>query len=246
VSAMLPTLLALFVYPAQGPASIAARLGRGEVMPRIDLHRQTLPDLGGIDRQLRGTLRLEIVVGRDGRPLHSRLVASPDPTGRLERVVVAAMSKWKFSPAVTYDGPVTTLVELAFDVEPASGSGWHPQLSPRLRQLSDEPLPNNPEAWTGARSIEGSVVAPQVKREIIPSYTSEAMRAKIQGIVHLEIVINEDGTVGAVRLTKSLDREHGLDREAMAAARYWLFEPAKLDGRPVKVRAELDLEFRLH
>lgn len=88
---------------------------------------------------------------------------------------------------------------------------------------------------------------PEVRREEKPKYTSDAMRAKIQGQVELEIVVLENGTVGDVRVTKSLDRTYGLDQAAMDAAKKWLFKASvNKDGTPVATRVGLVLEFRLH
>ena len=87
---------------------------------------------------------------------------------------------------------------------------------------------------------------PSIVREEKPKYTSDAMRAKIQGQVELEIVVLENGTVGEVRVTKSLDRTYGLDQAAMDAARKWVFLPGKREGVAVATRVGLVLEFRLH
>jgi TonB family protein len=45
---------------------------------------------------------------------------------------------------------------------------------------------------------------------------------------------------------KSLDTVNGLDDAAIAAARQWRFEPARLSGQPVAVEVTLILEFRQH
>lgn len=79
-----------------------------------------------------------------------------------------------------------------------------------------------------------------------PKYTSEAMRAKIQGEVEVDAIIGPDGLVAQVLLSKSLDRTHGLDQEALKAARLWRFQPARFQGKPVAMRVTLILEFRLH
>jgi protein TonB len=98
----------------------------------------------------------------------------------------------------------------------------------------------------GAYAPGNGVSWPTVLREVKPKYTPDAMRAKLQGAVELEIVVKEDGTVGEVRVTKSLDKASGLDEAAMEAARKWIFEPGKKDGRAVSTRVGLVLEFRLH
>ncbi len=83
--------------------------------------------------------------------------------------------------------------------------------------------------------------------QVQPQYTSEAMRAKIQGTVELEAEVLENGTVGRVRVTKPLDRTHGLDQKAIEAARKWLFRPpTDAQGRPVKALVTLILDFRLY
>jgi TonB family protein len=54
-----------------------------------------------------------------------------------------------------------------------------------------------------------------------------------------------DGTVGDVRITRSLDSRFGLDQEAIAAARRWRFKPGLLNGRPVPVAVTIELMFSL-
>ena len=89
------------------------------------------------------------------------------------------------------------------------------------------------------------IVNPQVLREVKPQYTSEAMRAQIQGEVWLEVVVLADGTVGDVTVIKSLDPVFGLDAEAIKAARQWRFAPATRFGEPVAILVSLELGFNL-
>ena len=89
------------------------------------------------------------------------------------------------------------------------------------------------------------VTAPRIVREVKPNYTRDAMDAKIQGAVWLEAVVLEDGTVGTVKVTKSLDTEHGLDEEAVKAMKQWTFKPGTKDGKAVPVQIEVEMTFRL-
>jgi len=98
----------------------------------------------------------------------------------------------------------------------------------------------------GAYAPGNGVTWPTVTLEVKPKYTPDAMRAKLQGSVELEIVVLENGTVGEVRVTKSLDRPSGLDDAAIEAAKKWKFLPGMKDGKPVATRVGLVLEFRLH
>lgn len=89
------------------------------------------------------------------------------------------------------------------------------------------------------------VSLPKVVREAKPKYTRAAMQAKIQGSVWLECVVNDKGDISDVQVTRSLDKEYGLDQEAINAARQWKFEPGRKDGKPVAVRITLELTFTL-
>ena len=98
----------------------------------------------------------------------------------------------------------------------------------------------------GAYRPGSGVTSPSPINQVEPNYTSDAMRAKIQGSVELEVVVLEDGTVGQVRVTKSLDRQFGLDQAAMDAAKKWLFRPGTRQGVAVATIVTLILDFRLH
>jgi protein TonB len=89
------------------------------------------------------------------------------------------------------------------------------------------------------------VTTPVVLREVKPQYTSDAMRAKVQGSVWLECVVRQDGTVGEVKVVRSLDSTFGLDLEAMKAARQWRFRPGTRMGEPVNVLVVIQLDFTL-
>jgi TonB family protein len=89
------------------------------------------------------------------------------------------------------------------------------------------------------------VTTPRVLREVKPQYTADAMRAKVQGTVWLECVVMPDGSVGDVRVTKSLDPIFGLDQEAIKAARGWRFAPGMRQGQPVPVLVTIELSFTL-
>jgi protein TonB len=91
------------------------------------------------------------------------------------------------------------------------------------------------------------ITNPEVLREVKPVYTPEAMRLKLQGEVRLAIEILANGTVGRVEIRKSLDRTHGLDEEAIKAAKQWLLRPSRdRENKSVPVVAELVLSFNLH
>jgi protein TonB len=97
----------------------------------------------------------------------------------------------------------------------------------------------------GAYRPGNGVTLPRVLREVRPNYTSDAMRAKVQGIVMLECIVKPDGSVGDVQVIRSLDSTFGLDQEAIKAAKQWRFAPGTRLGEPVPVLISIELTFTL-
>jgi protein TonB len=97
----------------------------------------------------------------------------------------------------------------------------------------------------GAFRPGNDVSWPRLLVEKKPAYTADAMRAKVQGVVEVEALILPDGTVADVKITRSLDRTFGLDREALIAVRQWKFAPATRRGQPVPVLVPIEVSFTL-
>lgn len=97
----------------------------------------------------------------------------------------------------------------------------------------------------GAYRPGSGVTLPRVIREVKPQYTADAMRAKVQGTVLLECIVQVDGTVSDVQIVRSLDPVFGLDQEAVKAARQWRFVPGTRFGQPVPVIVSIELSFTL-
>ena len=89
------------------------------------------------------------------------------------------------------------------------------------------------------------VTAPKLVSAVRPRYPEAAQQAKAAGAVVLECVVLQDGTVGQVRILRSLDRIHGLDMEAVMAAKLHVYEPGRRDGTPIPVVATLTFSFTL-
>ena len=88
---------------------------------------------------------------------------------------------------------------------------------------------------------------PQVVREVKPRYPLAALRARITGIVLIEAVVLPDGSVGDVRVVRSIDRgrDLGLDDAAVEAAKRWRFRPGTRFGEPVAVLVTIELSFAI-
>jgi len=99
----------------------------------------------------------------------------------------------------------------------------------------------------GVYQIGNGVTSPVLVKEVKPNYTSDAMRAKLQGVVEMEAVVMPDGSVdpNRIKITRSLDSTFGLDQQAIIAVRQWRFRPGTYKGQPVPVLVNVELTFTL-
>ena len=76
-----------------------------------------------------------------------------------------------------------------------------------------------------------------------PEYTTDAKTSRIQGIVRLNVLVDENGVV-----THQLARSrlgYGLDEQAQKAAAQIKFRPGMIEGRPVPLWVYVEVEFNL-
>jgi periplasmic protein TonB len=77
-----------------------------------------------------------------------------------------------------------------------------------------------------------------------PQYSEDARKAKYQGTVVLQVIIQPDGHATDIRVVKSPGL--GLDAKAVEAVRTWRFKPALgPNGKPVATLTPIEVTFRL-
>jgi protein TonB len=89
------------------------------------------------------------------------------------------------------------------------------------------------------------VTNPTLIKQVTPAYTSDAMRAKVQGVAVVGCVIEVDGRPSNCHIVRSLDSTFGLDLEAMKAAQQWRFRPGMAKGEAVRVAITIEMSFTL-
>lgn len=76
-----------------------------------------------------------------------------------------------------------------------------------------------------------------------PIYPQAMARAGLIGVVVVDIIIDQQGNVTDAVVVES--NNPWFERSAVDAVLGWKFEPAQLDGRPVKMRVQQSIVFRL-
>jgi protein TonB len=85
---------------------------------------------------------------------------------------------------------------------------------------------------------------PQPIKQVSPQYPELARAAGAEGMVVVEVTIDETGRVIAARVVQS-NTIQSLNEAAKQAAMGWLFTPAKQRDVPVKCRISIPFEFSL-
>lgn len=89
-----------------------------------------------------------------------------------------------------------------------------------------------PEPIGGIAAIQAEVTYPEIAR-----------KAGVEGRVFLQFVVNEQGNVQDVVVSRGIGA--GCDEEAIRAVEQAKFTPGKQRGKPVKVRMSLPITFKL-
>ena len=106
--------------------------------------------------------------------------------------------------------------------------------------IPEGPPPTEPE---GPILVGGDVKAPVKIFGPQPTYTEIARKARIQGVVIVQAIIDKQGNVTNIKVLKGLPM--GLEQAAVDAMKQWKFKPATLNGKPVTVYYNLTVNFKL-
>jgi protein TonB len=82
-------------------------------------------------------------------------------------------------------------------------------------------------------------------RKGTPRYTTEAMRARVQGSIFVECVVQPSGVCTNIQVKRSFRPAFGLDEEAVKAAGVWRFRPGSRAGQPVPMLVTIEVAFAL-
>jgi protein TonB len=103
------------------------------------------------------------------------------------------------------------------------------------------PPPPKPAAPKRIR-VGGQVESAKLIFQPKPEYPPLAKMARIQGTVRLEAIISKDGTIQDLKV---LNGHPLLVKSALEAVQRWRYQPTLLNGEPVEVVTEIDVNFTL-
>jgi protein TonB len=109
---------------------------------------------------------------------------------------------------------------------------------PEPPKVTSPPVPA-----TGAPiRVGGKVQAAKLVRQVTPVYPPLARQVRISGIVRLEAVISRSGTIESLQV---MSGHPLLTQAALDAVRQWVYQPTQLNGQPVEVLTQIEVNFKL-
>jgi TonB family protein len=90
--------------------------------------------------------------------------------------------------------------------------------------------------------VGGDVTAPQVKHKVDPKYSGEARLAGVQGTALYTLIVDTTGHPKNIEIISPIG--YGLDEKGLEAIRQWVFVPGMKKGKPVNIRAQIEINFR--
>lgn len=113
-----------------------------------------------------------------------------------------------------------------------------PPPPPPSRSQSPPPITDQPQRVR----VGGNTQQYNLIRKVDPVYPELARQARIQGVVRFNVIIGRDGSI----LNFQLVSGHPLLVEAARqAANQWVYKPTLLNGEPVEVVTQIDVQFSL-
>ena len=103
------------------------------------------------------------------------------------------------------------------------------------------PPPPPPSSQSSVPPLEG-MKAPTKIKDVRPVYPPDALAARIQGVVIVEVALDTEGHVHDARVLRSIPE---LDDAALTAVRQWEFTPSIVNGKPVPIVMTVTVNFTL-
>jgi TonB family protein len=116
----------------------------------------------------------------------------------------------------------------------------------RAPEPEPAPAPAAPRVNVGDLVTAGpGVIPPQLVSSPKPEYPPMARNLRVEGIVVVSILVDENGRVQDVRMADPIEKKVGINEAALDAARRVTYKPATKEGVRVKMWTRLRIPFKL-
>jgi TonB family protein len=189
--------------------------------------------IGSLLANEEGRTSLNLLVDKAGHVVYAQRLATSGFDRLDEAAIKIARTRWTFKPATNKGQPIAGSVKI--DVT------WKFPLRP-----ADEFKPDIPDLPAGSNPFNFRRPEPLTTHMYTEKdYPAAAVSRGEQGLVGVKYLIAEDGSIADVRVTSSSSFPI-LDASAVDLIKsHWKFQPATVDGKPVKIWVTASVIFKL-
>jgi TonB family protein len=112
----------------------------------------------------------------------------------------------------------------------------------KLENRQGQAIPQQPQSTPQRITIGGNVQESKLLNRTPPVYPDLALQARISGTVRLQAIIGKDGHIVDLKVVSGHPL---LIPAALDAVKLWVYQPTLLNGNPVEVATQIDLNFEL-
>lgn len=193
--------------------------------------------------RIQGSVILQVVISKSGDVENVQLF-SGHPL--LAPAAIDAVKQWRYKPYLLNGEPVEVETRVRVNFTLAEGvAGDHPG-----GQGADEPgsiAPSDPGSAEHAAiprrvRVSSGVSSGLVVTKVPPKYPPDAREQRVQGTVVMSVNIDGEGNVANIQL---ISGHPLLAPAAIEAVKQWKYRPYLLNGSPVEVETQVQVNFIL-
>lgn len=190
-----------------------------------------------IEQGIQGVVELELRIDASGNVERVNLISG---LPMLVPAAVEAVKQWKFKSYLLngYPATVQTTVRLNFTLPGDAAAGDDTLRGVSKSAESSAPGANLPQRVRVSQGVESGLILTKVA----PVYPQEAREQHIQGTVVMSVKIDKEGNVYHVEL---ISGHPLLAPAAIEAVEQWKYKPYLLNGNPVEVETQVQVNFTL-
>lgn len=216
------------------------------------------------EKDVQGDVVLKLIISSEGNIRDVSLI-SGEPL--LAPAAIGAVKLWKYRPFMSNGHAIEVETQTAFSfkletpgdpgvvsapgIEPAGGggagsvpggipSGPTGALIDGIINSAQTTMPR--VAMPQRVRVSQGVSSALLLKKVNPEYPPEARRGRIQGTVLLHVIIGKDGDIATMELVSG---HNMLAPAAMDAVKQWRYKPYLLNGNPVEVDTQIQVNFTL-
>jgi TonB family protein len=243
-------LLLLITLTSLAVSQVHPELRVDENVMSVHLLKRVSPVYPPLARQARiqGTVILKVQITKSGDVANIQLVSGHP---MLAPAAIEAVKQWKYDPYLLNGDPIEVLTNVAVNftlagTAPAAGTTGNISVGPAGGAVSgvvtNTPGDQAPPALPQRVRVSAGVAQGLLVNKVNPTYPPDARDQRIQGAVILQATIDKEGNVANLQL---ISGHPLLAPAAIEAVKQWKYRPYLLNGNPVEVNTQVQVNFTL-